>query len=95
MLLQELLDRARRGVKFCREVMYGLILHELDIELKKEKGHLDDLFALVVFGDLLGLPILPPYFSLRLLPYIVPTVHKWKRRVLREKDLTDFVAGDL
>ena len=34
-------------------------------------------------------PILPPYYSLRLLPYAVPQIATWKRRMLREKDLTD------
>ena len=29
---------------------------------------------LVVFGDLLGVPILPPYYTLRLLPYVVPKI---------------------
>jgi hypothetical protein len=38
---------------------------------------------------------LPPYYSMRLLPYLVPSIETWKRRILREKDLTDFVAGDL
>jgi hypothetical protein len=75
--------------------MYGATIHELDLELRKEKGHLDQLFMLVVFGDLVGLPLLPPYYSMRLLPYIVPSIETWKRRLLREKDLTDFVAGDL
>jgi len=75
--------------------MYGFMVHEMDMELKKEKGHLDNLFMLVVFGDLVGLPLLPPYYSMRLLPHIIPSIETWKRRVLREKDLTDFVAGDL
>ena len=78
-----------------REIIYGLMLHEMDLEMKKEKGHLDNLFMLVVFGDLIGLPLLPPYYSLRLLPHIIPSLETWKRRVLREKDLTDFVAHDL
>ena len=81
--------------KVTREILYGLLLHEMDLETKKEKGHLDNLFMLVIFGDLIGLPLLPPYYSLRLLPHIVPTVETWKRRLLREKDLTDFVAHDL
>ena len=81
--------------KFIREVLYGLLIHEMDLEMKKEKGHLDTIFMTVVFGDLIGLPLLPPYYSMRLLPYLVPSIETWKRRVLREKDLTDFVAGDL
>ncbi|HVO65095.1 MAG TPA: hypothetical protein VMT12_01320 [Syntrophales bacterium] len=81
--------------KVAQEFLYGLTSHELDLEMKKEKGHLEDLFLLMVCGDLVGLPVLPPYFSLRLLPFLVPITQKWKRRILREKDLTDFVAGDL
>ncbi len=81
--------------KFIREVLYGLLIHEMDLEMKKEKGHLDTIFMTVVFGDLIGLPLLPPYYSMRLLPYLIPSIETWKRRVLREKDLTDFVAGDL
>ncbi len=36
-----------------------------------------------------GTPVIPPYYSLRLLPYVVPQISTWKRRMLREKDLTD------
>ena len=50
------------------------------------------LFVLVSFGDLLGVPILPPYYSLRLLPYIGPLLNRWRYRMLREKDLTDLVG---
>jgi hypothetical protein len=49
----------------------------------------------VVFGDLIGLPLLPPYYSMRLLPFVIPFMEKWKRSLLREKDLTDFVAADI
>ena len=81
--------------KVVGEVMYGLLLHEMDLVMKKERGHLYNLFMLVIFGDLVGLPLLPPYYSLRLLPHIVPSLETWKRRMLREKDLTDFVSHDL
>ena len=93
--LDALLAKLKRSPKVVREIMYGFMVHEMDMEMKKEKGHLDNLFMLVVFGDLIGLPLLPPYYSMRLLPHIIPSIETWKRRVLREKDLTDFVAGDL
>ena len=93
--LDALSAKLKRSPKVVREIMYGFMVHEMDMELKKEKGHLDNLFMLVVFGDLIGLPLLPPYYSMRLLPHIIPSIETWKRRVLREKDLTDFVAGDL
>jgi len=81
--------------KVLKEIMYGFTIHEMDLELRKERGHLDHLFMLVVFGDLVGLPLLPPYYSMRFLPYIIPCIEKWKRSILREKDLTDFVATDI
>ena len=90
-LLQSL-GRARR---FLREFLYGLTVHELDIETKRARAELDQLFMLIVFGDLVGLPILPPYYSMRLLPHILPSVQRWKRTVLRERDLTDLGRVDL
>ena len=94
-LFSSLMTKLKGAPKVVREVIYGLTAHEMDLEMKKEKGHLDNLFMLVVFGDLVGLPVLPPYYSLRLLPHIIPSLETWRRRVLREKDLTDFVSHDL
>jgi hypothetical protein len=78
-----------------REILYGMTVHEMDLDLRRERGSLDHLFMLVVFGDLVGLPLLPPYYSMRLLPYIIPSIETWKRSLLREKDLTDFVSMDI
>jgi len=91
----EVSDKLREIKKILSEVFYGLTVHELDMEMRKERGHTENLFMLMIFGDIVGLPLLPPYYSLRLFPYIIPALESWKRRVLREKDLTDFVAGDL
>jgi hypothetical protein len=46
-------------------------------------------------GDMVGLPVLPPYYSLRLLPYVTPEIQTWKRRVLRERELTEQHDVDL
>ena len=72
-----------------------MTVHEMDLTLRKERGDVDHLFMLVVFGDLVGLPLLPPYYSMRLLPHVIPSIDTWKRRLLREKDLTDFVGEDI
>jgi len=88
------MDRLKWSPKILREILYGMTVHEMDLELRRERGSLDHLFMLVVFGDLVGLPLLPPYYSMRLLPYIIPSIDKWKRSLLREKDLTDFVSTD-
>jgi hypothetical protein len=93
--LNSLAMMLRGYLKVLKEIMYGFTIHEMDLEFRKERGSLDHLFMLVVFGDLVGLPLLPPYYSMRLLPYIVPSIEKWKRTILREKDLTDFVGTDI
>ena len=79
---------------FC-QVIYGMTIYEMVRELNKERASLEHLFILTVFGDLLGVPILPPYYSLRLLPYIVPTLEIWRRSMLRERDLTDLLDQEL
>jgi len=33
--------------------------------------------------------------KMRLLPYIIPFLERWKRSLLGEKDLTDFVSMDI
>ena len=94
-LFSSVVVKLKGSPKVVREILYGLLFHETVLVLKKERGHLDNLFMLVIFGDMIGLPLLPPYYSLRLFPHIIPSLEKWKRRVLREKDVTDFVAHDL
>ena len=73
------------------EILYGLAIHDQVRTLAKQRGALEHLFVLISFGDLLGVPILPPYYSLRLLPYIVPLINNWRRRMLRERDLMDAI----
>jgi hypothetical protein len=94
-LLLFLSSRLRGLSKILREILYGMTVHEMDLELRRERGDLDHLFMLVVFGDLVGLPLLPPYYSMRLLPYVIPSLETWKRRLLRERDLTDFALMDI
>ena len=76
----------------AKSVLYGMAGHDMSRYALKTRGSMEHLFILVTMGDLLGIPILPPYYSLRLLPYVVPQTSTWKRRMLREKDLTDALA---
>jgi hypothetical protein len=75
-----------------RELLYGLAGHDMTRYALKTRGSMEHLFILITMGDLLGVPILPPYYSLRILPYVVPQISTWKRRMLRERDLTDALA---
>jgi hypothetical protein len=75
-----------------KEFIYGMAAHDTTRLALKSRASMEHLFILITMGDLLGVPILPPYYSLRLLPYVVPQISTWKRRMLREKDLTDSLA---
>jgi hypothetical protein len=81
--------RMRGVLGRLREVTYGMAAHDMTRYALRTRASMEHLFILTTMGDMLGVPILPPYYSLRLLPYAVPQVATWKRRMLREKDLTD------
>jgi hypothetical protein len=51
------------------------------------RASMERLFMLGLFGEIVGLPIIPPYYGLRLLPFVVPQIETWKRQVLREREL--------
>ncbi len=66
--------------------MMGLDFSHHALEMR---ASLESLFMLATVGDLIGVPILPPYYSLRLVPYLMPNIATWKRRVLREREFSD------
>lgn len=82
----------RRAWRAGRQIFYGMTTFEWVRDLERERGEVERLFLLVVFGDLVGLPLLPPYYTLRLLPHVLPVICRWKRGLLRERDWTD-LAG--
>ena len=82
----------RRFFDSVLEFLYGMAGHDMTRFALKTRGSMEHLFILITMGDMLGVPILPPYYSLRILPYVVPQIATWKRRMLRERDLTDALA---
>ena len=79
----------RRAVRTLGQILYGATVYEMVRDLRKERSHLEHLFILMVFGDFLGVPCLPPFYTMRLLPYVVPLIGGWRRCMLRERDMTD------
>jgi hypothetical protein len=60
--------------KAVKGLVYGMAMHGMVTYALKTRMYLENLFMLITMGDMLGVPILPPYYSLRLLPYSVPHV---------------------
>jgi len=83
--------RAKGLLGKLREITYGMAAHDMTRHAMRTRASMEHLFILITMGDMLGVPILPPYYSLRLTPYVVPQISTWKRRMLREKDVTDAI----
>jgi len=86
---QEKASVAKKLWQNIRDTVYGMAAHDMSRAALRTRASMEHLFILITMGDLLGIPILPPYYSLRLLPYVVPQIATWKRRMLREKDAAD------
>lgn len=79
-----------RGVLAAiRGFLYGLSGLEFERQAREMQGSLEAVFFVTTLGDMVGLPIIPPVYALRVLPYAVPFIAAWKRRVLRERELSD------
>lgn len=78
-----------------REFLYGMVGYEFEEHAVQIRSSMESLFMAVTFGDMLGLPIIPPYYGMRLLPFVVPNIATWKRRVSREREFSDDHEFDL
>ncbi len=73
----------------AREFLHGMFGYEFEHQAVEIRAQMESLFLLVTFGDMIGVPVLPPYYGLRLLPYVVPSIETWKLRLGRERGLGD------
>jgi len=78
-----------------REFLFGMTGYEFARHAMEMRASLETLFMVVTIGDIIGLPVIPPYYTLRLLPYVTPQIATWKRRVLREREMTEDHEYDL
>jgi hypothetical protein len=81
--------RTRRWRERVDAFLFGMVGYEFVQNALETRRSLETLFMVTTVGDMVGVPIIPPYYSLRLLPYVVPEVSTWKRRVLREREFGD------
>jgi hypothetical protein len=81
--------KGKEIVAAAKEVAYGMALHRMVTYALRLRMHMENLFMFITMGDMLSVPVLPPYYSLRLLPYAVPFLKTWKQTLLRDRDITD------
>ena len=79
----------RSWLRTVRDFFYGMIGFEFEQQARESRGELETAFMLLTMGDMLGVPVMPPLYALRILPYATPMIEGWKRRIMRERDLSD------
>ena len=82
----------------CRAIkdfIYGLTAYSFVHHTQEMKHEAETLFLLATVGDLAGLPMMPPIYSLRLLPHVVPDIAKWKRQLACRKEFWEKDEFDL
>lgn len=90
--MSKLIKKLIAILNWSKGFMYGVMLYDAVRMFRRQRADLEHVFVLISFGDLIGVPILPPYYSLRLLPFVVPLIRTWRLRMLRERDLTDLAV---
>lgn len=85
----------RQRSRAIKDFIYGLTAQPFVHHTLQMKHEAEALFLLVTLGDLVGLPIMPPVYSLRLLPYVVPGIARWKRQLARRKEFWEKEEFDL
>ena len=78
-----------------KQFLYGLTGYEFARYAVATRHELESIFMIVTLGDLIGVPVLPPIYSLRLLPYVAPEIGMWKRCLARRKEFWERKEYDL
>lgn len=76
-------------IRTIKDYLKGIFLYNLISEAYIQKRHLDELIMFSLFGKIIGVPFLFNYYHLRLIPYYVPRLALWQKRVLKKKDFFD------
>lgn len=75
----------------AKDFAWGLLVFDLYLGTLRERRKYADLFDLFLLGQFVGLPLMSAGVTLRLLPHLFPELAPWRRRMLTERDITDFL----
>ncbi|TAK09509.1 hypothetical protein EPO44_01195 [bacterium] len=89
------MDCLSRGWEAVKHFIYGLTGYEFARHALEMRREMESVFLVLTIGDLIGAPVLPPIYTLRLLPYLAPEVATWKRQMARRKEFWEKEEYDL
>lgn len=78
-----------------RDFVYGLTGYQFARHAREMKQEVEAILFITTVGDLVGVPVIPPLFALRLLPHLAPKITAWKRRLARKKEFWEKEEYDL
>ena len=76
-----MLDKVKQLIVFYEEVLSMPHRQEIARELRNE----DDMFLLLLYSEMLGIPNPVYYYTLELYPYMMGNYHEWHLRMGMEK----------
>ncbi len=82
-LLKEVLSKLKLPLTFLWEFHRGFELYYVQ-GIKWEEEELENIFALILFGDYIGLPNPPTDLSFRLLPHVVREIYVMQEKASKE-----------
>ena len=86
---------ANRRWQAVKDFFYGLTGYEFVHHAREMKHEAESIFLVVTLGDLVGIPVMPPAYALRLLPFVAPEIAAWKRQLARRKEFWEKEEYDL
>ena len=78
-----------------KNFIYGMTGYEFARRALETRRELEAIFMILALGDLIGVPVMPPVYSMRLLPHVAPEIEKWKRQMARRKEFWEREEFDL
>jgi hypothetical protein len=81
--------RLRRAVRIAREALWGLFVYELHHETMAQRRQLEQATNLLLLGEFLGLPLMSAPVTLRVLPYLVGDLARFKETASEEWDFIE------
>jgi len=76
-----MLDKVKTLISFYEEVLSMPHRQEIARELRNE----DDLFLLLLYSEMIGIPNPVYYYTLELYPYMIEKFHDWHLRMGMDK----------
>jgi hypothetical protein len=78
-------------IQAIKDFLYGFFLHGMVSGVHEEKRELEDVFMLFIVGEMIGVPVFPGFYHLRLVPYYAARFPRWKEKTLKPRDLLDIL----